>query len=640
MTLTQKLVLYALAIALVPLAATGFTLVHESELALRDRIMAHQRTAADGVAATLAQAIDELGERAITAMTLVDPLTLGPRGRQGLLRLLHRQSASIDATVLLDADGKLLAYPVAEDVAEPDAATLALGRWPAAPTDRASTRLVAHVPSLASFSGKSLVALVSAPYFDAQGPAHIAMGASCCAGADGRAQALAGIELSLQAATLKTGGIDTGPGSRLFVVDAQGHVLAHPAVAVGESLAEHAAVAAFLRERTGGTARYAGDGGVWVAAYAPVGALGWAAVIEQPETLAFAQAASLRQRTLAWMAVTTGLVLLTGLWFAGRVRRRILALVTGARAFGAGRLGERLPASVGDEIGELGGTMNAMAEQLAKSLAELEEWNRTLEAKVEQRTQELRQTQAHLLTQSKLAAIGQLGAGVAHEVNNPLASILGYSQLLLRKHAEADGEHTSLKKIEEAAQRCKAITMNLLRFSQRSQLGRSPVTINAIVDEVLELLAGGLAQSNVQVERSLAANLPDVTADAGQVSLVLINLVSNARNAMPKGGVLRVATAASGDGVSVSVADTGHGIDGDHLPRLFEPFFTTKRVWTGVGLGLAVAYRIVTDHGGRIDVESKVGEGSRFTVVLPKEPPPLSAEEARQVTHSTPTLVP
>ena len=619
MRLAQKLILFALAVALIPLAATGFTVIKVSEDALRARITDHQRAAAVAVASKVSQAVEELAKRLSTVMELTDVATLSSEERVGLTRMLYRQSDDVSMAVLLDAKGMPLAAPAFVEAPE---AQLELRHHPAAVAAEAE-RLTAALPQPSGAMRAGMV-LLSPVYFPEGQGARLAV---VIPGevVEGRAQALAGVELVLRAEVLRVEGIDTGPSSSIFIVDPGGRVIAHPTVEVGTNLASHGAVAAFLRGQRDAAGLYSTPDGPQVAAFAPVGGLGWGVVVEQPEAVAFAAATTMRRQVLFWIVVTTALVLLGGFLFAGRLTRVLDRMMEGARAFGEGRLKRRIEVRSTDEIGELATTMNAMAARLEKSLMEIEEWNLTLEAKVEQRTRELEATQAQLLVQSKLAAIGQLGAGVAHEVNNPLAGILGLAQLMQRDHPQGDKEFAKLQEIEAAARRCKEIIQRLLRFSERRLVGRVEVSLNDIVDEVAEMLDPGLKAAKVVLTRTLAPDLPKITADPGQLAQVFINLLNNSKTAMPKGGTITVRTTGAPEGVRVVVEDTGVGIRKEHLSRVFDPFFTTKRVWSDVGLGLSVSYRIVTDHGGRIDAESEEGKGSRFTVTLPLKPPPADS---------------
>ena len=620
MSLAQKLILYALFVALVPLSAIGFSLVRVGEGALRQRIVEHQQTAASAVAAKLSQSVQELAAHLAALAERFDVSELSPAERQGLLTLLYRQSRDIAAVALVDFDGALMAPPVylqqGSSVLEGHIGS----------TEKDVATFVASLPAADRRAGPGTV-LMSPVYYPGAGAARVSAAVPCCGGG-GAPAAVAAIELALRQDVLRIEGIDTGPESVIYVVDRRGRSISHPEHPPGTDLTGRGAVARLIKEGGRGAVRYRFEGQMRAAAYASVGALGWTVVVEQPEAVAFAAANAMRRQVLGWIFGTTLLVLITSLLFAARLRRLLQRMVSGARDFGEGRLGRRIDVQSSDEIGELASTMNAMAAQLERSLRELEEWSRTLEVKVEQRTEELKQAQAQLLTQSKLAAIGQLGAGVAHEVNNPLAGILGYTQLLMRKHAEGDPELETLKKIEAAAKRCKAITVNLLRFSERGLAGHVSTSLNDVVKEVLDAFRIPMEEAQIEIVEELAPDLPTIVANSGQLALVLINLLSNAKNAMPDGGRLTLATAARPDGVSLAVCDTGTGIDAEHIGRVFEPFFTTKTVWTGVGLGLSVAYRIVDDHGGHLEVESKLGEGATFTMSLPFEPPEPVAEAA------------
>jgi signal transduction histidine kinase len=502
-----------------------------------------------------------------------------------------------------------------------------LGGHPAATAADVAT-LERHLPEVDFSRYRAGTILMSPVYYEAGSSARVAVSVTCCEGLDGLARAIAGVEVSLREELLRVEGVETGPQSSVFLVDGNGTVIIHPSLASGTRLAEHGAVAAFLDKRIERTAVYTTPKGRYAAAFAPVGALGWGVVVEQPEAVAYAAASRMRRQILLYSAVTIALVLLTGFLFAGRLRRVLARMMEGARAFGEGRLGRRIDVRSSDEIGELAGTMNAMASQLEASLRELEQWSLTLEARVQERTEELQQAQAQILMQSKLAAVGQLGAGVAHEVNNPLAGILGLSQLLVRDRKPGDPDYQSLKDIEAAAKRCKDITLRLLRFSERRLAGRSPTTVAEIIDEVLGILDQSLAQASVEVVREFDPATPEIVADPGQLGLVFTSMLTNARSAMPDGGTLTIATRQSGDGIEVVIRDTGFGIDKEHVDRVFEPFFTTKRTWTDVGLGLSVAHRIVADHGGRIEVESELGKGATFRVFLPAEPPEAPAPDA------------
>jgi C4-dicarboxylate-specific signal transduction histidine kinase len=312
-----------------------------------------------------------------------------------------------------------------------------------------------------------------------------------------------------------------------------------------------------------------------------------------------------------------------GFVFTRSLGLRIGRVAEGARALGRGEMSNRLPETGSDEMADLARTFNAMGGELEVARKKLLTWNEDLQRKVEERTDELKAAQAQLLEAQKLAAIGQLGAGVAHEINNPLAGILGNAQLLLLNRVAEDKDAPLLRKIEAQAKRAKEITSNLLRFSQqRPQADFKALDLNRVVKETLTLVETQIATEGVELCLELATGLPQVKGDAGHLAQVLLNLVANARTAMLKSQTRRltVSTLADGDKVRLKVADTGKGIPEKDLPRIFEPFFTTKDVWSNVGLGLSVSFRLVEEHSGRIDVATEVGKGTCFTVCLPAVP--------------------
>ena len=222
-----------------------------------------------------------------------------------------------------------------------------------------------------------------------------------------------------------------------------------------------------------------------------------------------------------------------------------------------------------------------------------------------------------LLHADRLATIGELAAGVAHELNEPLGAVLGFAQLA-RKHADLpDPAYQDIKKIESAALQAREIVRKLLVFSRQTAPRKTRVNLNQLVEDGLYLLESRCAKSRIEVGRMLEEDLPEVVADASQLQQVLVNLVVNAIQAMPDGGRLTIATGHRESVAALSVADTGLGMSGEVRKRVFLPFFTTKDVNEGTGLGLAVAHGIVSAHGGRISVESRPGQGSCFEVEIP-----------------------
>lgn len=246
---------------------------------------------------------------------------------------------------------------------------------------------------------------------------------------------------------------------------------------------------------------------------------------------------------------------------------------------------------------------------------ELAELNATLEQKVIERTRELEQAQATLRHNEKLAALGRMAASIAHEINNPLSAIL-LNLYLLQQNPSDQTTRESLHVIQQQVEAIARLTEQLRNFARPPRKERRKVAINEIIENILSLVGKELQKQKIQVERKLDPNVPPIVAAPDQIGEVLMNLIVNARDAMPEGGTLSICTGADCNGVYVCVADTGVGIPAEILPRVFEPFFTTKAEH-GTGLGLAISHSIMQEHGGEISVESQVGQGTKFTLHFP-----------------------
>jgi signal transduction histidine kinase len=242
-----------------------------------------------------------------------------------------------------------------------------------------------------------------------------------------------------------------------------------------------------------------------------------------------------------------------------------------------------------------------------------------------ERREEHAQLEAQLRHTDRLATIGKLTAGVAHELNEPIGSILGFTELIEQSVDLPRQAAEDLSRIHRAALHAREIIKKLMFFGRQTPPGQIPVDLNAIVEEGLSLLQPRLAKEKIRVIRKTDLNLPAVLADPRQLQQVVVNLAVNAIQAMPDGGELTVATHADGDGVVLRVEDTGVGMSEETLAQIFVPFFTTKEVGQGIGLGLSVVHGIVTAHHGTIRVESEEGVGSRFVIQLPAR----GADEAR-----------
>jgi two-component system, NtrC family, sensor kinase len=227
------------------------------------------------------------------------------------------------------------------------------------------------------------------------------------------------------------------------------------------------------------------------------------------------------------------------------------------------------------------------------------------------------QLEEQLQISEKMASIGLLAAGVAHEVNTPLTGISSFTQMLLEGAKPDDPSTQVLEKIERQTFRAAKIVNGLLNLARPAQVDSGPCDINAVVNDVLSLLEHQFRNGSIQVRKELAPISPEVQGIEHKLQQVFLNLFLNARDAMPKGGWLTIVTRAERDGAVVEIADTGSGIPAEQLSRIYDPFFTTKEIGKGTGLGLSITYGIVQEHGGSITCESQVGQGTRFSIRLP-----------------------
>jgi len=222
-----------------------------------------------------------------------------------------------------------------------------------------------------------------------------------------------------------------------------------------------------------------------------------------------------------------------------------------------------------------------------------------------------------LLQAEKLSSIGLLAAGIAHEVNTPIAGISSYTQMLLKETPDSDKRKHVLEKIEKQTFRAAEIISGLLNFSRLHGSEFRELDINRLINESLALLGHQLESNHIRVESQFDASLPPVYGNTGKLQQVFVNLFLNARDAMPSGGELAVQTGMDGSMVVIDISDTGAGIPQENLKRIFDPFFTTKAMGKGTGLGLAVTYGIIQEHGGGILVNSQSGKGTHFRLKLP-----------------------
>jgi two-component system NtrC family sensor kinase len=277
----------------------------------------------------------------------------------------------------------------------------------------------------------------------------------------------------------------------------------------------------------------------------------------------------------------------------------------------------RVPVTSGDELGELSEAVNDMTESLGKADKELKGWADSLENKVTERSLEIMRMEEQLRSSEKLASLGTLAAGVAHEINNPLTGILLYASILNSDARLDPALAPDVQTVISETQRCASIVKNLLEFSREATPEKEVTALDTLLDEVATLFHKQPDFEKITIRKNYDPNLPPIVIDPNQIRQVLMNLVINAGHAMPHGGDLEISTYRSANGGSVCAAlhDSGDGIAEENLTRIFDPFFTTKPC--GTGLGLSISYGIIENHGGKIEVQSQPGAGTTFTIMFP-----------------------
>jgi signal transduction histidine kinase len=299
-------------------------------------------------------------------------------------------------------------------------------------------------------------------------------------------------------------------------------------------------------------------------------------------------------------------------FLAMRISKPVGQLVVGVHQFAGGAYDRPIQVDASDEIGYLAQAFEQMRTSLRRHLTHLAEEKQRLE----DTNHRLQETQQQLVQSERLAAVGKLAARVAHEVNNPLA-IIKTAICILRSQTQEDHlTNGHLKTIEEEINRIARILRELLDFSRPDPVEQM-VEVNAVIQSLELLLAQNLREKHIALRVLVDPEVPQVRISGDHLKQVLLNLVRNAEDAMPSGGLLTIQTNEVGEGIEISVADTGCGIATEHISYLFDPFFTTKADQGGMGLGLSVLYGIIKNAGGRIEVESEVGKGSTFRVILP-----------------------
>jgi signal transduction histidine kinase len=411
-----------------------------------------------------------------------------------------------------------------------------------------------------------------------------------------------------------------------YVVDSEGRIVSHPDLKRAlqqEKVDANQGVKSVLAGKKGGGEFRDELGSIMVGAYVPVNKFNWGVVVQEPYASAYFELRRLETNSLLFVIAGIILTALVGIFFAHSIEKPIKELTYGTEVVAKGDLRWQVSIDSADEIGKLASAFNRM-------------------------TKDLRESQERLILSEKLASLGTMAAGMAHEIKNPLVSIRTFTQILQQKWEDKEFREKFSSIIPHEIERINRIAESLLKFGKPMKPELSQVDVNALLDEVLLLFESQCKKNNIRVTKKLA-ELPEITGDAGQLQQVFVNIVKNAIEAMQdKGGEMIVKTDVGeviklgrmgregkkkgeemiwGEEeemekpvavIFVEITDTGEGIPEENLKSLFDPFFTTKM--TGTGMGLPITLRIIEEHRGSIKVRSLAGKGTTFIITLPQKP--------------------
>ena len=604
MNLRLKLVAIIAFVALVPLVVSAVTMLSVHQRALDGATAAlHGKLAEHG--ASLLRSYFATNRRTLELTTgAIEWQTLNTTERDGALWLVYRQLPDIAAVALLDGRGEGLGRSVYrephvdDDLIEHPPASMAL-------LDGLSRRIPLEVTQRDGFAVGEAFAV------DGYSRPFVPLGVRV-RGSDAQTWIIAvGVSLARLCDELGAAAPD---GITLHAVDPASRTLCGSEAFGAKPGMDAPQVTTLARLGEPGSEKLA-------AASAAEG--GWWVVAEQPVADAFAASRRIRQQTFFWIAVSLAIAVVAGLVLARGISQPVAQLVQAARELAEGNFAFRANIAGDDEFARLGKSFNHMSEEVERRDRDIRGWNAELEQRVTDRTHELREAEEQLLQSQKMAAVTALGAGIAHEINNPLAGVLGVVQVVRAKLAKEAGRERVLELLDGAEKeslRIKDIVQRFLAFSRNQgdeQL--APLDVHRVLDETMVALQQQFTDAGIVTERHYGVGLPEIAANRGQLREAFVQILRNSIQAMAAGGTLSLRTDAIENGaVRIAIADTGGGIAPENLTKIFEPFFTTKaNDWRGEGLGLTVAYRIVESHHGKIKAESVLANGTTMTIVLP-----------------------
>lgn len=628
MKLQAKFILLAVSVCTIPVAIAGYFAARIGQSAIRDSIEAQEQAVAIAVADYVAGELVQTEELLRVQSRVLDLTQRGtlmptPQRLQKFLQFIYHQKEIFSLVGVYTMDGVALAPPAYQERPRDNEA---LGRHDAMTADDA-----AQVPKRAPMLEVHKERVSTSEVFLAgpQGNPQMILALPFETLPDEPPQVILA-QLSLRPLARYLRAMDSEDRT-LILLDRASRVVASSASDEKPTLR-----AKNIPNGLPGTlpdnhfvAEFRSDGGRRVVgAFAPASPYHLGISSERPLAQALEPVSRMGFATLYWVSISGFMAAVVAAGLGRNLSRRISDLGAAARNVSQGRLDTQLQVRTRDELGDLAKAFNAMTtsldaarQEIGRQTREIKNWNRTLEQRVDEKTAQLQQAQDLLLRSRSLAAIGVLGSGVAHEINNPLSGVLGLSQLILADMTSEHPWHPMVADIENQALRIRHIVSNLLRLSQRQE-GEdfSVLDLSRVVDDALELSSqAALVNSHIRIDKRIVSPSPPIRGNAFQLQAAIIHIVNNACTAMSAaGGTLTLETSLpTARMLQLRVSDTGVGIKPDNLTRIFDPFFTTKTRWDETGMGLAVVHKIVEDHGGQIRAESLLDQGTTFFLCFP-----------------------
>ncbi len=608
----SKVALLLVLVAVVPVAAVGFVSAKMSHAVLEREVLELQQELARTTAAHVNDWLSQVPQDLQRAAGYLPFTTVEAHERTALLRVLYQQLDYVSALVLVDAQRKALTPPVFLRHGERQTPAGLIARYHLRPADE--RKLADHIPvSLAIKQGEAF----GPPYVAADGSPRMTCAIKIPSpqgpwvlAAEVNLQPILKLLKPVQARGLTAGLLDTRGRAvistaplPLKITSPDDRARTHPA---GE----------IARDRTGKD---------HLLSLARVPLIDWSITILQPAEQAFGAVNRLFWYSLLWTGACLFLAIFGGITFSRGVTRPVRTLSRAARQMQQGdyKIELEVPTS-GDELAALAHAFAEMAaavrqshEVIAQQKHDLELLNRDLQKRVEEKTRNVHDALEQVIRSQKAGALGELSAGIAHELNNPLTSILGLSQLMRTDAEGEEGEY--LDDIADQARRMQEIIKKLSRFAQTPQGSQlEALDINTVCCDAIQLARESIQAANLELRLELSEHIPPVKGDPMELQQAFSHLISNAVQAMKEGDQLCVKTQEVKGAVAIEFQDTGHGIPEAEHSKIFEPFYSSsKSAAPRPGLGLAVVDRIIHEHQGQVTLQSTPDQGSIFTIYLP-----------------------